>query len=184
MLLIKKRAPPILFVVREESFFLQYLTVSRLSVSLEETVSSLLAREDKEAPQPSNKMVWVLYLIIEIKKKAPSIFMRKKRAPAPQQLGRETPLASREIGELCLPVFIDKNKTLFSLSQGRELLTISTSSSKHGREPTIGKKGWSSSKLQNLTREVRSSPRPAKRNKKPSTSSSGTRRELTPWYSW
>ena len=44
---------------------------------------------------------------------------------------------------------------LFSLSQGRELLTISPSASKLGRELTIKKKRWSSSELQTLTREVR-----------------------------
>ena len=72
-----------------------------------------------------------------------------------------------------------------SLSLGRELLTISSSSSsKLGRELTIKKKGWRSSKLQTLTREVWSSSRPSEGNEKPSTRSSETSRELTPSYSW
>ena len=58
-------------------------------------------------------------------------------------------------------LFVDKKKALVFFSQRRELLTISSSpSSKHGRELTIKKKGWNSSKLQALTREVWSSPRP------------------------
>ena len=45
--------------------------------------------------------------------------------------------------------FVDKKKTPFFLNQKRELLTISSScSSKYGRELTIKKKGWNSSKLQ------------------------------------
>ena len=73
-----------------------------------------------------------------------------------------------------------------SLSLGRELLTISSSSSssKLGRELTIKKKGWRSSKLQTLTREVWSSSRPSEGNEKPPTRSSKTSRELTPSYSW
>ena len=104
-------------MVREESFFLQYLTVSRLSVSLEETISSLLAREDREAPQPSNEEYEFSTnqdLILEIKKKAPSIFIRKKRAPISQQLGRETLLASREIGELYLPLCRQEQNSFLS----------------------------------------------------------------------
>ena len=71
-----------------------------------------------------------------------------------------------------------------SLSQGRELLTISSSSSKLGRELTIKRKGWRSSELQTLTREVWSSPRSSEGYEKPSSRSSETGRELTPGYSW
>ena len=67
-----------------------------------------------------------------------------------------------------------------SLSQGRELLTISSSSSKLGRELTIKRKGWWSSKLQTLTREVWSSARPSEGKENFSTRSSETKRELTP----
>ena len=66
----------------------------------------------------------------------------------------------------------------------RELLTISSSSSTQGRELMIKKKGWSSFKLPALTREVWSSLRPSKGDEKSSTSSSGTRSELNPSYSW
>ena len=63
---------------------------------------------------------------------------------------------------------VDKRKTPFSLSQRRELLSISSSSSeKHGRELTIKKKGRSFSKLQSLTRQVWSSLRPSEGNEKP-----------------
>ena len=111
--------------------------------------------------------------------KASSNFTGKKKAPLPlgrgrdplasvlpQQLRREDPLASREKETSAyLPVF-------------------PTSSSKHGRQLTIKKKGWSFSKFQNLTREVWSSPRVSKGKEKPSTSSSETGRKLTPSLSW
>ena len=53
---------------------------------------------------------------------------------------------------------------------------MSSCSSAHGRKLTIKKRRWSSSKLQTLTREVWSSPRPSKGNGEPFTSSSETRR--------
>ena len=106
-----------------------------------------------------------LPIIIEIKKKAPSIFMRKKRAPAPQQLGRETPLASREIGELCLPLCRQEQNSFLSSSGVRA-----------PNHPHLLFETWKRAcdreertelfQTSNLTREVRSSPRPAKGNKK------------------
>ena len=99
--------------------------------------------------------------------------------PATQKRGPSN--FSRKRNSVCLSV--DKKKTPVLLSQRRELLTISSfSSSKYGR--VLKKKGWNSSKLQALTREVGSSPRPPKRNVNLFTSSSETKRELTPSYSW
>ena len=67
----------------------------------------------------------------------------------------ERPLYFVEKAESSVYLSVGKKKTPVSLSQGRELRTISSSSSRHGgRELTIKKKGGSSSKLQTLTIEV------------------------------
>ena len=86
----------------------------------------------------------------------------------------DKPLQLREKEESSVYLSVDKNKIPFSLSQGREFLTISScsSSSTQGREPTIKKKGWSSSKFQALARELWSSLRHSKGNEKSYTSSS------------
>ena len=99
----KKQAPPKIFVVREESFFLEESSIFGLEKS-EET--SLPARRDRDAPRlPENQ------------KKAPSNFTKKKMAarlpvgtgrdpragPLLQQLRREAPPTSRERRKLCLP---------------------------------------------------------------------------------
>ena len=69
----------------------------------------------------------------------------------PQQLRREAPLSSRERRELRLPL--------------SEFLTISSSSSKHGRELlTVKNNGF---QTQSLTREVCPFPRPSQEMRSP-----------------
>ena len=115
------------------------------------------------------------------------MLQNKKRAPSQVVRGKRTELLSRRelLDHLARRFSVLRRSPLplgraFSLSQGRELLTIPSSSSKHGRELTIKKTGWSSSKLQNLTIEVLSSLRPATGNEKPSTSSNVMRKTRAP----
>ena len=109
---------------------------------------------------------WQVLLPNYTQKRGPSNFASKKRALFTSLSTKRRRLLSLLIG------------------QGRELLTMSSCSSAHGRKLTIKKRGWSSSKLQTLTREVWSSLRPSKGNGEPFTSSSETRRELNLSCSW
>ena len=102
------------------------------------------------------------------------------QVPLPQQLRREAPLTSRERREVYPSVGTKGPPSLF-VRRKSSFLTISSSSSKLGRELTVKHNGFQTS---NLDKRSLVLPGPSEGNEKPSTRSSETRRELALSFSW
>ena len=163
---------PLSLQKNEETSLLDRKDTAPLSIQKQHMSSLPHPKTVRKLPPISLESRELLYLLEEI----------PWQVPLPPQLRREAPLPSRERRELGLPLSRHEG-TSFSLCQAQELLTISSSSSKLGRELTAKHNGFQTSNLDEKS-GPRSSPRPSEGNEKPSTRSSETTRELTPSYSW